>query len=120
MRLVCYQRVMGEPVVIPSVSNHKEITLQNGVAAKRQVSRSFTRIEADTGLKPLARMVDEAYESDWRAAQCRCQFCDTRSRTPKQPPSALNRLFVPVPYPIYALKGVRFALCLPNKATDEQ
>src|SRR3989454_5483867 len=68
MRVSSYQRVGGEPFVGQCVSNDKQVRLQDGMGAKRDVPGRFLDRQTDLGLEPLPLPVDEADQRDRSAA----------------------------------------------------
>lgn len=63
-----HERVAGEALVRQGVRHHEDVVLEDGVGAERNVSRGLARGEPHLRLEPLAILVDQGDEGDWRGA----------------------------------------------------
>ena len=60
------QRVRGEAVICRGIWNDQGLArVEDGVRAKRHFPRGFGNRYADSGLEPLAVLIDQADEGDW-------------------------------------------------------
>lgn len=62
MGIINNQRVIRKSAVLNGIFYDKKVVILNSVSAERYISRSFCRLDAAPGFKPLPVFVNKAYE----------------------------------------------------------
>ena len=66
--------VVGEARVLRGVANDEEIFLVDGMSAEGDVARGLCELQADFGLEPLTRFIDQGDQRDRRLADVGREF----------------------------------------------
>jgi len=75
-RLANDQGIVKKSFVRDRIGNDKHVGFENRVSTKRNVSRSFGKLESDPRFEPLAVRINQRYEPDRRSADRRDELGD--------------------------------------------